>query len=408
MPQVTTTDERYAAEAEGKTVIVNACGHLWSYNIRRPSAIKWLRTRPCPRCAGAARRGRPKSWKSSSPDALPKQPTDDQEAQDAPDESGHQDAKQPTDDQEAPNRSKSKSKPSRRPSRDQIAAQLAEWPSLPSTGMVHPALVRTLLLLDANIPVWLQGPPGTSKSTIAHQAADALGIPLHTVACHELMSRTDLFGFELNGRTTRTPLWDAYEHGGILLLDEIDNGNPNLLAALNGALSNSRCVFASSYAIERHPDFRCIATANTAGIGPEAGYVGRLGVDLATRDRFVTIQVPIDETLECGITAIAAGDSEIAASAETESRKQAAAIFAEHAAAAVQARGQTMRVLSVVQRVRALVDATFRGCVVSPRTPQHVAAMLRRGWCLDDAIAAKLVGLKPAEIEHVLTEVGKS
>ena len=50
--------------------------------------------------------------------------------------------------------------------------------------------------------------------------------------------------------------------------------------------------------MQKHPDFRCIAAANTWGFGATHDYVGRAKLDEAFRNRFVTLKWDTDETLE--------------------------------------------------------------------------------------------------------------
>lgn len=351
------------------TMVTCSCGHDYRYNIKRASAITWLQGRPCPSC----QHGTPQRPKDND-DTLP--PVTDE-----PD-----------------------SEPEPEPDRtEDIAALLATWPHLPEDGALHSAFVDLMLLLDAGLPVWLQGPPGTGKSTMAEQAAAALGLSFHPVSCHEMMTRTDLFGYrDAVGTDHRTPLWDAFENGGVVLLDEADNGNPNLLAALNSALSNGHCVFGSGTVVRKHDDFRMVATANTAGLGPEAGYVGRNGVDLATRDRFVTLFVGIDPNLEVVLAAAGIGDEDMLHEAEAVAFNAAEAALKDRARTAVVSTVGGLDVARTVGTIRLRVESRFRGTVLSPRCTLHVARMVTRGFSINDAIAAKLVGLTADEVASVL------
>jgi cobaltochelatase CobS len=50
--------------------------------------------------------------------------------------------------------------------------------------------------------------------------------------------------------------------------------------------------------VKRHADFRCVASANTYGRGPDRAYVGRQALDAAFMDRFTVITIEVDEALE--------------------------------------------------------------------------------------------------------------
>ena len=346
------------------TLITNSCGHEREYEIKKPGAAKWLETVPCPACR----------HKKGGP--VPAQPA-------------------PT---PAPEPKVEEAKP-------EIKFETPEWVTkvlniLPSNPF-HFVLPDLIQLIGANIPVWLQGPPGTAKSTTVEQVAEAMGMSFYFMACHEMMTRSDLFGFtDANGTDHRTPLWDAYEHGGIMLIDEVDNGNPNLLAALNSAISNGFAVFGSGTKVQRHPDFRVVATANTAGLGPEAGFIGRNGVDPATRDRFVTVFMPIDEDLEDLLAMMYAGE-DITDFVETCVNKAEDRLLKRAQNPAVDAH----RVVEAVRKVRAVVESRYRGSVISPRTTIHAAGMVNAGFTLDEAIASKLPGLTPSEINDILRGV---
>jgi cobaltochelatase CobS len=92
-------------------------------------------------------------------------------------------------------------------------------------------------------------------------------------------------------------LREPFENGGVLMLDEMDNSNPSVLTTLNSALENDLCTFPDK-AVERHPDFICIAGGNTYGRGSDRLYVGRTQLDAATIDRFTFVDWDYDEEAE--------------------------------------------------------------------------------------------------------------
>ncbi|MET9558019.1 AAA family ATPase [Streptomyces sp. NPDC006645] len=165
-------------------------------------------------------------------------------------------------------------------------------------GHTHAVLPDVLLALGAGCHVLLVGPAGTGKSMMAQQAAQGFGQEFHALSLGPTTPMSKIFGYyDAHGHYHGTPFRSAFEHGGLMLLDELDSGHPGLLAELNQALSIRSCAFADGM-VAAHPDFRLIATANTYGTGGDRQYVGRQALDAATLDRFVVIDVPVDEELE--------------------------------------------------------------------------------------------------------------
>ncbi|MCK1794469.1 AAA family ATPase [Streptomyces sp. XM4193] len=165
-------------------------------------------------------------------------------------------------------------------------------------GATHEVLPDVLLALGAGCQVLLVGPAGTGKSMMARQAAEAFDQEFHALSLGPTTPMSKVFGYyDAHGAYHGTPFRRAFEHGGLMLLDELDSGHPGLLAELNQALSIRCCAFADGM-VEAHPDFRLVATANTYGTGGDRQYVGRQALDAATLDRFVVVDVPVDEELE--------------------------------------------------------------------------------------------------------------
>lgn len=176
----------------------------------------------------------------------------------------------------------------------------------------HAMLPDVIQALSAGCHVMLVGPAGSGKSTIAFQAAEAMGLPCQSFSFDPQTPKSQIFGFvDANSRVVRTPCRDAYEHGHVFLCDEIDNGNPGGVASLNQLLSNGHAAFADSV-VARHESFRCVATANTFGRGGDRKYVGRNALDMATLDRFAVMEIDYDERLERSLaTGIAANDDQL-------------------------------------------------------------------------------------------------
>lgn len=145
--------------------------------------------------------------------------------------------------------------------------------------------------------IWVAGPAGTGKTTAAMRVAGALELQFRSMGT--LSDPTQLVGYlsPVTGQYVSTPFREVFENGGIILLDEIDGSDPNALLVANQALANSWYNFPDKL-VKRHKDCVVIAAANTWGLGATNDYVGRLKMDAAFLDRFVSCPWPIDEKLE--------------------------------------------------------------------------------------------------------------
>lgn len=168
-------------------------------------------------------------------------------------------------------------------------------------GAQHEKFETVLKMIGAGLNLYLYGPAGTGKTQLAETAAQALNKRFCCISVCSQSTKSDLLGFiGATGNYVKSLFREAYENGGVFLIDEIDNGNPNVLAVLNSALANGYCAFPDGM-IKRSPDFICIAAANTFGTGANREYVGRNQLDAATLNRFVQIEVNYDENLETQI-----------------------------------------------------------------------------------------------------------
>lgn len=168
--------------------------------------------------------------------------------------------------------------------------------------LYHKKFEQVLNCVNLNLPIFLSGDAGSGKTTLAEQCAKALGLAYYCISVCLQTSETVFLGYKnAHGNYVRTLFREAYEHGGIFLIDEIDNGNPNILSVLNACMANGVCAFPDGM-VTKHPNFRIIASGNTIGRGADRHYVGRLEMDLATLDRFVFIFIDYDETIEKAIS----------------------------------------------------------------------------------------------------------
>ena len=179
-----------------------------------------------------------------------------------------------------------------------ITVQIPGRPDTQIEGDQHETLPALLNLLAAGLHVMLVGPAGSGKTHGCHSAAKALGMDFYSMSVGSQTTMSSIMGYmDATGNYVRTVFRDAFEHGGVFLLDELDAGNANVLTSLNAALANGECSFPDGMVVQS-PDFRCVAAANTYGNGQDRQYVGRNQLDATSLDRFATLPWNYDEKLE--------------------------------------------------------------------------------------------------------------
>ena len=172
---------------------------------------------------------------------------------------------------------------------------------------VHCQFPEVLAWLRADVPVWLWGFPGGGKTHLGRQLARALGVDCYTMSIDETTTANKLLGFQnlVSGEYVPGWLYRPFKEGGLVVIDEIDTGNPGIIAGLNALISNGHYMFPSGETVVKHPMFRVMACANTKGTGAVAGYTARQRLDAATLNRFAVIEFGYDAGLEmqiaCGV-----------------------------------------------------------------------------------------------------------
>ncbi|WP_108258033.1 CbbQ/NirQ/NorQ/GpvN family protein [Mangrovicoccus ximenensis] len=139
------------------------------------------------------------------------------------------------------------------------------------------------------LPLLLKGPTGCGKTRFVEHMAARLGLPLHTVACHDDLSAADLIGRYLlkGGETVWTdgPLTRAVREGGICYLDEVVEARKDVTVVLHPLTDDRRRLVIDRTGEElRAPaSFMLVASYNP-------GYQNILKkLKPSTRQRFVSI-----------------------------------------------------------------------------------------------------------------------
>ena len=237
----------------------------------------------------------------------------------------------------------------------------------------HKDFGKVLGRIKAGITPWLHGEAGTGKSTLAIQLAEHLGLPFYGKSVTAQLTEVSFFGYtDANGQVVRTPFREAWENGGIFLLDEASSATPNLAAGINMALANGKVAFPDRM-IDRHDDCIIIAAANDTGQGPTPKYPKGIKQDASFLDRFVMTELVLDELI---------------VDAGVESRLENAALRREWMAVWKQARRnvQTYGLTNVVITPRSAFDGatllaigeSFRSAAVDCITKGDVSDTARK------------------------------
>lgn len=186
-------------------------------------------------------------------------------------------------------------------------------------GVLPPEFKQMVELASARIPIMLVGPAGCGKTYLCEKLGEALGLEVSDQSCSEGMSENVFNGLLLpigkggEFKHVASPFMSRYESGGVMLLDEIDAGDPNLFTYINKAIANRHYTVAQRWTnpvVKKHKDFVLVAAANTFGHGADASYVGRNQLDAATLDRFKVGLITLDY---CQDVELSLADAELCA-----------------------------------------------------------------------------------------------
>ncbi|MFO1432760.1 MAG: AAA family ATPase [Candidatus Competibacteraceae bacterium] len=174
-----------------------------------------------------------------------------------------------------------------------------------------PFLLNWWELGQGEFGLLLHGPAGSGKTSLVEQTLARLAVPVQSVVCHERLDFQDLLvqPVYIDGLLVYVdaPLLAAYRHGQVLLLEEIDQLNPEAAIGLHRVLDGlPLSIPQSGETVWRHPDFRLLATANSALLGDATGlYQGakRQNYALATRFELLEVGYPaeVDEQQILGL-----------------------------------------------------------------------------------------------------------
>lgn len=140
--------------------------------------------------------------------------------------------------------------------------------------------------------IWMVGPAGCGKSTMARNVAEAMNIPYLCISCGIGTSATEFLGYKYPERES-TKFAEYYAKPSIILIDEMTALDPAVGQVLNAALANGE-IETTTGIVRRNPECIIIATSNTFGNGASRQYVANNQLDASTIDRFIGGIIEVD------------------------------------------------------------------------------------------------------------------
>jgi len=162
--------------------------------------------------------------------------------------------------------------------------------------MQHKNFDELISNLEVRQDSYVFGPTGSGKTRGIFEASKILGLPFYKKLIGNQTTEASILGYmDAGGRYVEGIAFKPFTTGGVLLFDEVDNGNPNTNLTING-LADGEIAFPIGMKT-RHPDCVVVASANTIN-GATLEYVGRNRQDAAFLGRFVFVSWPYDSELE--------------------------------------------------------------------------------------------------------------
>jgi MoxR-like ATPase len=178
-------------------------------------------------------------------------------------------------------------------------------------------LTLTLAAVAAGRDLILEGPPGTSKSTLLRAITAEWGIPLVFVEGNADLTPAKLVGHHNPARVLREdyspdnfvdgPLLEAMRAGGFLYIEEFNRAPEDTLNTLLTAMAERQIAVPTAGLVRAAPTFRVVASMNPYD------NVGTTRLSTSVHDRICRLAIGYqDEAAERGIVALRAPLPELA------------------------------------------------------------------------------------------------
>lgn len=153
-------------------------------------------------------------------------------------------------------------------------------------------LLNALALVAVGSNVIFEGLMGTGKNVLCETIAWLMKKPIYRFSLNSQISNVDLLGGktiagDVNNKELtfeRSTVIEAFEEGGVLVLDEMNMAQPHILPILNSLLDDAHSIAVPGYKVVKgDPGFIALGTQNP-------GYIGTHAVNQAISNRFRKIK----------------------------------------------------------------------------------------------------------------------
>jgi len=148
------------------------------------------------------------------------------------------------------------------------------------------------LVLAGITNIWMVGPAGCGKTTMANNLAKTLKYDFYSISCGIGTSSAEFIGYKYPQRES-TDFAKYFSKPSIILIDEFTALDASVAQILNAALANGY-INTTTGKVYRHKDCIIIATSNTFGQGANRQYVANNQLDASTIDRFIGGMIEVD------------------------------------------------------------------------------------------------------------------
>jgi hypothetical protein len=162
----------------------------------------------------------------------------------------------------------------------------------------HVLYPRVAAHVGAGHSVYLWGPPGSGKTTLAMQVAADLGLAWELDTLDPSTARSAVQGYRTPvGEPVQTAFTRCYPADAAYIADELDASPAQVQSLFNSALANGHAVAAWG-PLTKGARSVFIGTGNSPG-APTPQHPDRKRMGEAFKDRLFFIYVPLDPAIEC-------------------------------------------------------------------------------------------------------------